>query len=118
MVPKSDKLSLGQRIQNTISSKKSSEKYLTAHDRSYGIQKIFDLHQKKDYKVETLFIATNIFDRYIYAVGVQNFQKQQVVNLATISILMAAKMEQPISPSFTRMINLLTDDEKKFVSKQ
>ena len=31
---------------------------------------------------------------------------------------MAAKLEQPISPSFTRMINLLTDDEKKFVSKQ
>lgn len=99
-------------------SKKSSDKYLTAHDRSYGIQKIFDLHQKKDYKVETLFIATGIFDRYINAVGVQNFQKQQVVNLATISILMAAKLEQPISPSFTRMINLLTEDEKKFVSKQ
>lgn len=91
---------------------------MTAHDRSYGIQKIFDLHQKKDYKVETLFIATNIFDRYIHAVGVHNFQKQQVVNLATISILLAAKLEQPISPSFTRMINLLTDDEKKFVSKQ
>ena len=91
---------------------------MTAHDRSYGIQKIFDLHQKKDYKVETLFIATNIFDRYIYAVGVQNFQKQQVVNLATISILMAAKLEQPISPSFTRMINLLTDDEKKGSSRR
>ena len=38
--------------------------------------------------------------------------------LATISILMAAKLEQPISPSFTRMINLLTDDEKKFLDKQ
>ena len=68
--------------------------------------------------METLFIATGIFDRYIYHVGVQNFQKHQVVNLATISILMAAKLEQPISPSFTRMINLLTEDEKKFVSKQ
>ena len=68
--------------------------------------------------METVFIATGIFDRYIYAVGVQNFQKHQVVNLATISILMAAKLEQPISPSFTRMINLLTEDEKKFVSKQ
>ena len=38
--------------------------------------------------------------------------------LATISILMAAKLEQPISPSFTRMINLLTDDEKKNLNKQ
>jgi hypothetical protein len=30
---------------------------------------------------------------------------------------MSAKLEQPISPSFTRMINLLTDEEKKYVSK-
>jgi len=66
MVPKKDNSITGQ-IKNTLSiGKKSSEKFLTAHDRSYGIQKIFDLHQKKDYKVETLFIATNIFDRYIH----------------------------------------------------
>jgi hypothetical protein len=31
---------------------------------------------------------------------------------------MAAKLEQPISPSFTRMISLLTEDEKKSVTKQ
>ena len=30
---------------------------------------------------------------------------------------MSAKLEQPISPSFTRMINLLNDEEKKYVSK-
>lgn len=31
---------------------------------------------------------------------------------------MAAKLEQPISPSFTRMISLLTEEEKKSVTKQ
>jgi hypothetical protein len=31
---------------------------------------------------------------------------------------MAAKLEQPISPSFTRMISLLGEDEKKLVTKQ
>jgi len=41
-----------------------------------------------------------------------------MVSLATICVLMSAKLEQPISPSFTRMINLLTDEEKKYVSKQ
>ena len=30
---------------------------------------------------------------------------------------MAAKLEQPISPSFNRMITLLTDEEQRFVSK-
>lgn len=91
---------------------------MTAHDRSYGIQKIFDLHMQKDYKFETLFKATGIFDRYIHAVGVLNFKRQQIVGLATISILMAAKLEQPISPSYNRMLKYLTEEEKRFVDKQ
>ena len=84
---------------------------MTSYDRSYGIQKIFDLHQKKEYKAETLFVAANILDRYIAMVGVPSFPKNQMVNLATVSILMSAKLEQPISPSFTRMINLLSEEE-------
>lgn len=91
---------------------------MTEHMRSFGIQKIFDLHQKKDYKEETLFIAASIFDRYINILGVTNFGKGMVVHLATIAVLMSAKLEQPISPSFTRMINLLTPEEKKNVTKQ
>lgn len=75
------------------------------------------MHAKKDYKPESLFVAAAIFDRYIAAVGVLNFQKQHVVCLATICVLMSAKLEQPISPSFTRMINLLNDEEKKYVNK-
>jgi hypothetical protein len=38
--------------------------------------------------------------------------------LATVSMLVAAKLEQPISPSFSRMISLLSDDEKKNVTKK
>ena len=41
-----------------------------------------------------------------------------MLNLAVICILMAAKLEQPISPSFSRMISLLAADEQKFVNKQ
>jgi hypothetical protein len=33
-------------------------------------------------------------------------------------MLIAAKLEQPISPSFSRMIGLLTDEEQLQVSKQ
>jgi hypothetical protein len=76
------------------------------------------LHIKKEYKNETLFVATSIFDRYINYVGASNFPKSQIVCLSTISILLAAKLEQPISPSFTRMISLLTEEEKKLVTKQ
>jgi hypothetical protein len=88
------------------------------NSRSYGIQKIFDLHAKKEYKEETLFVAAGIFDRYINTIGPQNFRRDQTVHLATISVLMSAKLEQPISPSFTRMINLLSNSEKQSVTKQ
>lgn len=54
----------------SVGSKSSSGGGMTEHLRSYGIQKIFDLHQKKDYKEETLFIAAGIFDRYINICGV------------------------------------------------
>ena len=68
-------------------------KLLSSQDRSYGIQKIFDFHMKKDYKLETLFVAASIFDRYIYKSGVWRFPKIKVICLATISMLMAAKLE-------------------------
>ena len=44
-------------------------------ERLKGIQKIFDLHMKKDYKRETLFVAANIFDRYLFMIGAANFPK-------------------------------------------
>jgi hypothetical protein len=40
-----------------------------------------------------------------------------MVILATICVLMAAKLEQPISPSFNRLIGMLTPEEQKYVSK-
>jgi len=110
-------MSLAQKISNTFKPKQNMDQVITNYDRSYGIQKIFDLHQKKEYKVETLFVAAGILDRYINMIGVLNFPKTLMVNLATISVLMSAKLEQPISPSFSRMINLLTDEEKKHVTK-
>lgn len=67
---------------------------------------------QKNYNPESLFVAAQIFDRYIHAVGVFNFEKQQIVCLATLSVLMSAKLEQPVSPSFERMLNLLSDEER------
>ena len=86
-------------------------------DRSYAMQKIFSLHEQKGYKQESLFIAGAIFDHYVAMIGANYFNMHNVLHLAVISVLMAAKLEQPISPSFNRMINLLPDEERKFVSK-
>ena len=48
---------------------KTKSETITSYDRSYAIQKIFDLHMNKDYKKETLFMACNILDHYLYKVG-------------------------------------------------
>lgn len=111
-----DNMSFSQQIQNSLIKKKKLH-IISQFDRSYAVQKIFDLHLKKEYKIETLFIAVAIFDRYMAHVGHWNFPRDQVCLLATISMLIAAKIDQPISPSFLRMISLLTDDEQKSVSK-
>jgi len=81
------------------------------------MQKIFYLHKEKEYKIETLFTAAGIFDRYINIVGIDNFPRENVIILSAISMLMAAKLEQPISPSFSRMIALLSKAEQEIVTK-
>jgi len=48
---------------------------------------------KKEYKPETLFTAAAIFDRYIAHVGIEQFPRSEIVSLAAISMLMAAKLE-------------------------
>ena len=113
-----EKVGLSKKIANFATTASGREvPALREEDRCYGIQKIFDLHMRKGYKVETLFIAAGIFDRYINMVGAKSFPRPQVLHLATICVLMSAKLEQPISPSFTRMINLLPEEEKKHVTK-
>ena len=105
-----ENMSFSQQLTNSLLKKKKLH-IISQFDRSYAVQKIFDLHIKKEYKIETLFIAVGILDRYLAHVGHWNYPRDQVCLLATISMLMAAKLEQPISPSFIRMISLLTEDE-------
>ena len=51
-------------------------KFMTATDRTYGIQRILYLHEQKGYKPEALFAAANVFDKYIEAVGASNFPRK------------------------------------------
>jgi len=75
------------------------------------------LNSQKSYKNDTLFMAAHIFDKYLLKKGHWKFPIREVVNLFTISILIASKMEQPIQPSYTRMISLLNKKEKEMVTR-
>jgi len=68
------------------------------------------LHKRKDgYKQETMHLAGNIADRYLACLARSGKKAPNLNELAVITLLMAAKIEQPISPSFNRMINLLPE---------
>jgi hypothetical protein len=76
------------------------------------------LHQKKNYRYETLFVACSILDRYLAVIGWYSYPREKICLLATVATLMAAKLEQPMSPSFNKMIALLSEDEQKYVTKK
>ena len=92
-------------IQNQPLAKKQKnvdmKKAFTKKWRSYGIQKIFYFHQKKKYKIETLFIAAGIFDRYLMKTNHQNFPVDSVCLLSATSLFLAAKLEEPLCPSYS-----------------
>ena len=79
---------------------------------------IQNLHKAKDYKEETLHLAGSIADRYLASLSSKNNEVPETVLLATICLLLAAKLEQPMSPSFQRMINLLPEETRSAVTKQ
>lgn len=71
---------------------------------------------KKRYRNETLFVACSILDRYLALIGWHTYPREKMCILATVCMLMAAKLEQPISPSFSKMMNLLSEDEQKCIT--
>lgn len=108
-------------MNNYLTSKgKESQASISFNDthRRYGVSRIKYLHKEKSYKRESLFIAISIFDRYIDLIGYTNFDSEETITLATICVLLCAKLEQPVSPNFNRMINLLEDEEADIVSKE
>lgn len=65
---------------------------------------ISELHEQKAYKIETLFVAISIFDRYILA---DNHKQSNLGCVAIVSLLIAAKLEQPVVPSFELILDLV-----------
>ena len=105
-----------KRIGNYLT--QSSYLQITPKDRDLMMMTIQYLHRKKDgYKHETMHLAGNIADRYLLHCARNGKIAPNMTALATTAILMAAKIEQPISPSFNRMISLLPESQRGRVNK-
>ena len=75
---------------------------------------IRELHRKKGYRLETLYLAVSIADRYLC-----NLRKRApcLVLLSVASLLLAAKLNEAMRPSFMHMNRLLHAEYNVFVRK-
>ena len=69
-----------------------------------------ELNRLKEYKEETFYLACSLADRYLVNAAVKRQKAPCLIRLAIVSTLMSAKLGQPISPSFNRMIRLVEDE--------
>lgn len=65
------------------------------------------LNVEKHYKEETLYVAVSLCDRYLINLSINKLTPPCLIMLAVTCTLMAAKLEEPMQPSFTRMLKLL-----------
>lgn len=90
-----------------------SPEFVSEQQRCECTQLIGYLNQKKEYKHDTYHIAVSILDRYLSRLAKSGRPAPELTTLCVVSMLMAAKLEQPISPNFNRMINLLPPNYKE-----
>lgn len=103
-------------IGNYIDSEDCSLK-ITAAQRDRMVHLIQGLHRKKGYRLETLFLAVSIADRYLSHRAEQGQRAPCAVLLAVTSLLLAAKLNESLKPAFVNMNRLLHSDFSVFVSK-
>lgn len=96
----------------------TGELRVTELARRHMITLIEDLNRLKQYKEETLYLAASLCDRYLVNLAIKNLKAPCLIKLAIISTLMAAKLEQPVQPSFNRMIKLVAAEWSFTVTKQ
>jgi Cyclin, N-terminal domain len=90
---------------------------ITEAHRDVAACRILDLCHEKGYRKETHLLAVSILDRYLS----RTFEKMspnQLPLLVTTATILAAKLEQPMTPSIKRMIKLLTQEEQALVEKE
>ena len=63
-------------------------------------------------------MAASICDRYLVNLAVKNEKAPCLIKLAIICTLMSAKLEQPVQPSYNRMVRLVNAEWSVTVTKK
>lgn len=76
---------------------------VTQEIRLYMVTIIMEVQRLKRYKEQTLYLACSLADRFLAALMRAGSASPCLIHLSISSILLAAKLEEPIQPSFKRM---------------
>ena len=68
---------------------------------------IEQLHSLKGYRLETLYLAVSIADRYLNQLFQRDLQAPNLVTLSITALMLAAKLNQSLKPSFNLTVSLL-----------
>lgn len=77
-----------------------------------------EICRMKKYKDETLYLAISIADRYLVNLAVQKEKSPCLVTLSVTALLIAAKVEQPMAPSYPAMVQLVEETQKFTISRE
>ena len=82
--------------------------------------RLLELWEQKTYRMETYFLAVNIFDRILSIKLTQRapVHVSDLIVYTVTSLILAAKQEQPLSPSINRMLKLLSEAELVTATKK
>jgi len=90
---------------------------LNSNSRDHCVLRIIDLCNQKGYRDETTFLAISVFDR-VFSDVYSTIKAKHLPIFIVAATIIAAKVEQPMTPSINRMIKLLPSFEQEVVSKE
>ena len=107
-----------QTIGNYLSDQKAlTNLQMNFIDRGSMVALLQELHRIKKYHIETLFLACSIADRFLAKLAEEKRYAPSLISLATVCLLMAAKLYEHITPSFDIMIGILPSSLKGSISR-
>lgn len=90
--------------------------------RAKAIQQIIEMQTFREYKMDTMFMAVSIFDKYMFLASKANVRLDtsttSMHTLVCTCLLIAAKFEQPKKPDFQNMVYALHEMKGVKVSKK
>lgn len=95
-----------------------SELGFSTNARETMVQLMEELHETRGYNELTLHICVGISDRYLNLISKKGEQAPLLSHLVVTSLLMAAKLNEPCTPNFANIVNMINGWQKDHMTIQ